>query len=197
MAVTRNESVVDEWLEDDRLVLLEAWARDGASLQDIADNIGISRTTLVKWRDKFPEIRNAIKSGREVVDYKVENALLKSALGFTTKEIKVTIGKQVKNGKTFQITKETTTKEIAPNVTACLAWLNNRKPDSWKRNRDNVVELEEEDNDLKITIIRGNKKENDEEEINKGVILSKKDKNETKEEDKDFWPDDWEDEEDE
>ena len=196
MAVTRNESVVDEWLEDDRLVLLEAWARDGASLQDIADNIGISRTTLVKWRDKFPEIRNAIKSGREVVDYKVENALLKSALGFTTKEIKVTIGKQVKNGKTFQITKETTTKEIAPNVTACLAWLNNRKPDSWKRNRDNVVELEEEDNDLKITIIRGNKKENDEEEINKGVILSKKDKNET-EEDKDFWPDDWEDEEDE
>lgn len=79
---------IDEWLEKDKLILLEGWARDGLTFEQIAKNIGINVTTLREWRKKDPTISTTLKRGREVVDYEVENALLKSALeGNTTAQI--------------------------------------------------------------------------------------------------------------
>lgn len=197
-----NSSLVDTWLDDDHLMLLECWARDGVYMHEICERIGISSKTFANWRATYPEINEAINTGKEIVDYKVENALLKAALGYTTKEIKVTVGKQVKNGQSFEIMKETTIKEIAPNVTACMAWLNNRLPDKWKRNRDNIITDEEfEDNDLHITIVRGpqNKDDDTKSNVNKEIQLSKNNSkednlmNQNDIEDKNYWPDDWED----
>lgn len=79
---------INEWLEKDNLILLEGWARDGLTFEQIAHNIGINVTTLRDWRKKEPTISAILKKGREVVDYEVENALLKSALeGNTTAQI--------------------------------------------------------------------------------------------------------------
>lgn len=79
---------INEWLEKDNLILLEGWARDGLTFEQIANNIGINVTTLRDWRKKEPTISAILKKGREVVDYEVENALLKSALeGNTTAQI--------------------------------------------------------------------------------------------------------------
>lgn len=79
---------IDEWLEKDKLILLEGWARDGLTYEQIAHNMGIGLTTLKEWRQKDVAISSALKKGREVVDYEVENALLKSALeGNTTAQI--------------------------------------------------------------------------------------------------------------
>lgn len=176
----KNESDVDYWRSDDGLLLLECWSRDGYREGTIADKMGIKQPVLSNWKKQYPEIKEALRAGKEIVDYKVENALLKSALGFTTKEITVTIGKRQINGEWVNITKETKEKEVAPNVTAILAWLNNRKPDVWKRNRDNVVELDDEDNDVKITILRG-KNSDLEDNVNTGVTIEK---DQNKEEDK-------------
>ena len=129
---------VGEWLEDDGLLLLESWSRDGYSLGDISNRIGISSSTLTKWRKKYPEVNKALKQGREIVDYKVENALLKSALGYKTKEVKVIT--TMRNGKVTEVVKETTDKEQSPNVYAIQCWLFNRLPDKWKRNRDSIIE---------------------------------------------------------
>lgn len=187
----KNKSDVDYWLTDDGLLLLECWSRDGMKLKDIAFNMGISGSKLSQWRNQYEEIDEALRSGKEVVDYRVENALLKAALGFETKEITVTIGKQQKGGDWFAITKETKTKEYAPNVTACLAWLNNRKPDMWKRNRDNVVEVDDEDNDIKITIVRG--KENDlDDNVNTETTLDSNDIKKAKKELEKIEDDPWE-----
>ena len=71
---------IDEWLEEDKLILLEGWARDGLTEEQIAKNMGIGRTTLYEWKQKEPNIANTIKKGKEVVDFEVENALLKNAL---------------------------------------------------------------------------------------------------------------------
>lgn len=71
---------IDEWLEQDKLTLLEGWARDGLTYEQIANNMGIGLTTLKEWRQKEPTIQSTLKKGREVVDYEVENALLKNAL---------------------------------------------------------------------------------------------------------------------
>ena len=202
-----RDSKVDYWLTDDGLILIEAWARDGYLLNEIADRMGIERYTLSKWRKNYPEIAQALNTGKELVDYKVENALLKAALGYTTKEIKVTLGKKVVNGEVFEVLKETTTREVAPNVTACMAWLNNRKHDQWKRNRDKVLELDEEDSNINITIVRGPKEDSLGDNVNQEVNFQPKKQEQTKEEEKeqevdedvedlDYWPDDWEDEDD-
>lgn len=204
-------SKADYWLTDDGLTLIEAWARDGYTLEEISNRIGIDSFTLRKWRKAYPEIEQALKTGKELIDYRVENALLKAALGYTTKEIKVTLGKKIVSGETFEVLKETTTREVAPNVTACLAWLNNRKHDQWKRNRDKVIDLDETDNNINITIVRGPKNDGLGDNVNQEVNFEPK-KEETKpaeepekkqqlppaleddvEEDVDYWPEDWED----
>lgn len=69
-----------EWLEDDKLILLRGWARNGLTDAQIAHNIGINVATLYTWKNKYSEIDNALKETKEIVDNEVENALYKSAL---------------------------------------------------------------------------------------------------------------------
>lgn len=71
---------IDDWLQNDKLILIEGWARDGLTNEQIANNIGINVKTLYDWKNKNSNIRNILKKSREVVDFEVENALLKSAL---------------------------------------------------------------------------------------------------------------------
>ena len=76
------------WLTKEGLTLLEGWARDGLTDEQIAHNINITTTTLYDWKKRFPDFSDALKKGKEVVDYKVENALFQSAMeGNTTAQI--------------------------------------------------------------------------------------------------------------
>ena len=140
---------IDEWLEQDKLILLEGWARDGLTEEQIANNIGISRQSLWEWKKKEVDILNALKKGKEVVDIEVENALLKRALGYSYKEV---TKEQVKNPITGQyemmITKEVT-KEVQPDTTAQIFWLKNRRKQQWR----DKVEIEKEDSVQRIAII--------------------------------------------
>lgn len=64
----------------DKLILVEGWARDGLTNEQIAEKLGINPDTLYKYMKQYPEISETLKKGKEVVDYEVENALLKNAL---------------------------------------------------------------------------------------------------------------------
>lgn len=150
-----NKSKVDYWLTANGLTLIGCWTRDGLDYGQIAERIGIDRVTFVKWRKKYPEIAEAVAVNKELIDYKVENALLKAALGYETKEVTVTVGAKAVGGEMYQVLKEEKTKNVAPNVMACLAWLNNRKHNEWKRNRDNVEQVNAEDQSVTISIVRG------------------------------------------
>ncbi len=78
----------EKWLKEENLLLLEGWARDGLTDEQIAKNMGVSYSTLKDWKNKYSAILTALKKGKEVVDYEVENALLSSALeGNTTAQI--------------------------------------------------------------------------------------------------------------
>lgn len=70
----------EKWLTPEGLTLLEGWARMGLTDEQIAHNVGISRSTLSEWKIKFADISDALKKGKEVADFQVENALFKSAL---------------------------------------------------------------------------------------------------------------------
>lgn len=70
-----------KWEEvKEKLILVEGWARNGATDEMIMQNLGISRTTFYEYRKKYTAFANALKNGKEVVDFAVENALLKKAL---------------------------------------------------------------------------------------------------------------------
>lgn len=72
----------------DKLILVEGWARDGLTDEQIANNLGISKDTFYQYKKKHPDFSDSLKKGKEYVDYEVENALLKSALnGNTTAQI--------------------------------------------------------------------------------------------------------------
>lgn len=143
--------VIDDWMTADGLILMESWAREGYTVQDIATRIGITQQALRSWMNKYPEVKQAINNGRELVDYKVENALLKAALGYKTKEVRVST--TIRNGKTIETVKETVEREAAPNVAACTTWLYNRQPKKWKNMNVKSNFLEEMDEDTSIHIV--------------------------------------------
>lgn len=92
-----------KWLDLDNLTLLKGWARDGLTDEQIARNMGISPSTLYEWEKKYPEILEALKKGKEIVDYEVENALLLKALsGDVTAQIFWLKNRRPKNWKDKQ-----------------------------------------------------------------------------------------------
>lgn len=118
-----------EWLEEDNLIKLEAWARNGLTDEQIANNMGIVTSTLYAWKNRYKEISEALKRGKEIVDIEVENSLLKAAKGYFVDEEKTYISEV--NGVVTK-RKEITKKYIAPNTTAQIFWLKNRKPIEWR-----------------------------------------------------------------
>lgn len=114
-----------QWIEPEGLTLLEGWARDGLTDEQIASNMGIVPSTLYVWKEKYKEISEALKRGKEVVDYQVENALLKRALGYDCQETRVE--KSDDGKKVIQ-----TLKHIPADTTAQIFWLKNRRPDKWR-----------------------------------------------------------------
>lgn len=122
----------ERWLEPDGLLLLEAWARDGLTDEQIAENMGIAPSTFYEWRNKYPEISESLKKGKEVVDTMVENALLKRALGYRYDEITQERTKNPETGEELLVTTKVMTKEVQPDTTAQIFWLKNRKPKTWR-----------------------------------------------------------------
>jgi len=77
-----------EWITEEGLIKLEGWAKDGLTDEQIAKNIGITAKTLYEWKNKFSNVCETLKRGKDVVDRQVENALFESALeGNTTAQI--------------------------------------------------------------------------------------------------------------
>lgn len=134
----------DPWITEDGLTKIQGWARDGLIDKQIAHNMGVSPTTIREWKKRFPEIAEALRKGKEVVDREVENALLKSALGFMQKIRKPVKIKEVeydpKNGRKIRESEKWVQVEeeifVPPQVTAQIFWLKNRKPDEWREKND-------------------------------------------------------------
>jgi len=119
-----------EW--KDKLIIIQGWAKDGLTNEQIANNIGISVKTLYEWQNKYSEFGEALKKGKEVIDREVENALLKRALGYKYTEKTKELVKSPLTGKVeLQVTKEVI-KEVVPDTTAQIFWLKNRKPAEWR-----------------------------------------------------------------
>lgn len=159
----------EKWLKNENHILLEGWARDGLTDEQIAKNMGISVKTLFNWKTNYLPILQALKKGKEVVDYEVENALLQKALGMTKviqkpfklKEVKYENGKRISEKERIEYAEEEVF--IPPDTTAQIFWLKNRRPDKWRdksRDEADTTTLDRLDNilnEIKEDAIRSTK----------------------------------------
>lgn len=113
--------------------------------------MGISRETLNQWEKKYSDISDALKKGKELADYIMENALYRRGTGYT-----VTIKKPIKVKNTeYEDGRKIREKEqvvyadeeihIPADTTAAIFWLKNRKPEKWRDKRiveENKTEYE-------------------------------------------------------
>ena len=136
-----------QWIEPEGLTLLEGWARDGLTDEQIAHNVGITTKTLYEWKNKYGEISEALKKGKEVVDIEVENSLLKKATGYTVDLVKTFKVRRVEyneSGKKIleqeELVQGIDQMHVPADTTAQIFWLKNRRPDKW---RDKPAEREE------------------------------------------------------
>jgi len=159
------------WISPEGLLQLEAWARDGLTDEQIAQNMSIVPSTLYEWKKRYPEISESLKRGKAVIDIQVENALLKRALGYSFNEDKY-ISVPMDQGeyhekldeymnkykfehpdatdselmlarekfpKTKSVLVERKMKDMAPDTTAQIFWLKNRKVKEWGGQPDSRI----------------------------------------------------------
>jgi transcriptional regulator with XRE-family HTH domain len=125
-------------------VALRYMARAGLTNEEMARELGVTRRTLQTWQNDYKAVERALKEGKKHVDNLVEESLLSRALGMDYEEVTL---KQVfpdpnaeepVNGATPVVTEppviERTVKKkkLAPDVTACIFWLKNRRPETWR-----------------------------------------------------------------
>ena len=128
----------DKIMDDSKLTLVEGWKRDGLSDEQVAHNLGISATLLYEWKKKYPEFLNAIKKGKEVSDYELENTLHKRATGYYYTEETVT-----NKGDVVEVTKYE-----HPNPTALIFALKNRLSTKYRDKH----EVEQTNTNLNINV---------------------------------------------
>lgn len=142
------KGVYKDWLTEEGLTRIQAWARDGLTNEQVAHNMGITTKTLYEWSNKYSAICNALKKGKEVVDIEVENALFKKALGYNVMVQKTFKCKEVIYGEDGRKIKEEEKLVIGydqihvpADTTAQIFWLKNRKPDNWRDKVETNVDI--------------------------------------------------------
>ena len=139
----------EEWLTEEGLLQIGAWARDGLYNEQIAHNMGISRKTLAEWAKRYSAIGDALKVNRCVADIIIENAVFKKACGYNKtviKHMKVKETKYDKSGRKVEREKLVPVEEevhVPADSTAQIFWLKHRKPEVWGDSRETWLTDEE------------------------------------------------------
>lgn len=120
----------DEWLTDNGQLRIESWASDGLSNEDIAYNMGIHPSTLSNWLKRHNQIDQALKRGREPVSRKLENAMIKKALGFNYEEVTTEIWVDDAGKERKKAVKHA--RYSLPDTTAAIFLLKNYKPEKYR-----------------------------------------------------------------
>lgn len=97
----------------------------GATDREIAEFLGVTERTVYRWQHEHAEFCQALKVGKAVADDRVERSLYRRAVGYTFDAVKIM---QYEGDEVIVPYEE----HIAPDVTACIFWLKNRRGDKWR-----------------------------------------------------------------
>lgn len=120
----------EQWRTPEGLTQLRGWAREGLTYEQIAAKIGVRRQTICEWSAKYPDIADALKKGREIVNLEVEDTLLKRAFGYDCDETRTECDADGNVVKTIRMRRH-----VPPDTGAIAIWLKNccrdRYRDRW------------------------------------------------------------------
>lgn len=126
----------------------ELCREQGYTDKNLAAHFKVSKATINNWKNEFLGFLDSLKKGKDEFDSQVvEQSLLKRALGYsydeTTREPAILDKGEVKKrdiseGENIEEAVESSlvitkivTKQVAPDVTAQIFWLKNRRPGRW------------------------------------------------------------------
>lgn len=101
----------------------------GATDIELADFFGVERTTIWRWSQVHEAFCNALKAGKEAADERVERSLYAKAIGYTRDAVKIL----QHDGEPVLVPYR---EHVAPDTTAAIFWLKNRRPKQWRDRQD-------------------------------------------------------------
>lgn len=113
--------------DKNKLEEFKSLSKKGYTERELAKKFDISVKQLAEWKETYPELMKILEENEEYFDDKVEQALLKRALGYEYEETEIVASK---DGKTSRVKK--IKKEVPPDTTAIIFWLKNRNPKKWR-----------------------------------------------------------------
>lgn len=125
---------------------IPAWRKQGMTTDEVAKKLKIGKTTLYHYVEKYPELSNALKKGKEELIEELEDSLYKRAFGMEVKESKEYVVVDAEGGTTQK--KEIFKKYIPPDVGALAFALKNLDSHRWNDRRR--AEESDKEKDLKI-----------------------------------------------
>jgi len=119
----------------------------GYRTPDLARYFGVSNDTIEGWMKVHEEFNVAVRDGKDHFDsLRVESALLRRAMGYDYEERRVE-NIVLKQGRGKNKVRQpaqrisVTLKHAQADITACIYWLQNRRPDRWKDQRKVVEQM--------------------------------------------------------
>lgn len=109
----------------------EKLCRLGATDEELADFFNVNRATIWRWAQKNDRFCNALKSGKEFADERVERSLYHKAIGYTYDAVKIFMPANAE-APVYAPYKE----HVPPDTTAGIFWLKNRRSDAWRDKRE-------------------------------------------------------------
>lgn len=110
--------------------LAQAMRGHGMTADEVADAMGVARSTFYQWQKDHPEFAAAVGEGKAVLAAKLESALYKKAMGgYETKVTEITTDDE---GNARRHVKKV---EQAPDTGALVFALKNLDPENWQDKR--------------------------------------------------------------
>ena len=130
----------------DNLDHIKKWAELGATEEQIAESLGISRSAFSEYKKQYKELNDTIKNARMSLVIDLKDTLVQRAKGFEYEEKKQYIKKDEVTGNKTQYT-EISTKKALPDVAALNLCLKNWD-EAWQ-NDPSMYELKKAELELR------------------------------------------------
>lgn len=105
----------------------EKLAALGATDMEVADFFEVDVRTIYRWKHDHPEFCQALNVGKDKADERVINSLYQKAVGYEQDAVKIFMP-----GGAEKPVYAPYREKIAPDTTAAIFWLKNRKPADWR-----------------------------------------------------------------
>lgn len=108
-------------------VQAEKLCKLGATDHELAEFFDVTDRTIFRWKNQFLDFCQAVNSGKELLDDRVERSLYHRAVGYSHDSVQINVSK---DGDVYETP---FVKHYPPDTSACMNWLANRRKDKWRK----------------------------------------------------------------